>query len=205
LFIVIAALAIVATACGGSSKDAVEAESTPTTNATDLPAATTPGNEPTSTNGLPTVTLETSKGDVVIEMDTKNAPKAAGRFIELVGDGFYDGLTFHRVIPDFMIQGGDPDGNGSGGTDESVVGETPTDGYPIGSLAAAKTATDPDGTFDCQFFITTGVNGENLPPQYARFGTVISGIEVANEIQNVERDANDAPIEKVTINKATVS
>jgi peptidyl-prolyl cis-trans isomerase B (cyclophilin B) len=206
LFIVIAALAIAATACGGSSKDKVDAESTPTTNATDSTAAgTTPGSDPTSTSGLPTVKLATSEGDIVLEMDTKNAPKAAGRFIKLVKDGFYDGLTFHRVVPNFVIQGGDPEGTGAGGTKESVVGETPTDGYPIGSLAAAKTQADPAGTFDCQFFIITGEDGETLPPEYARFGKVISGIEVAKKIEALSPGGDGAPTKKVTIDKATVS
>jgi peptidyl-prolyl cis-trans isomerase B (cyclophilin B) len=202
LFVVIAALAIVTTACGGSSKDAVE--STPTTTTGDT-ATTTPGDEPASSGDLPKVTLETSEGNVVIEMDTENAPIAAGRFIDLVEEGFYDGLTFHRIIPGFVIQGGDPEGTGLGGTDESVVGETPTDGYPIGSLAAAKTGADPAGTFDCQFFITTGEQGASLPPDYARFGQVVEGMDVVTKIENVETDANDMPTTPVTINKATVS
>jgi peptidyl-prolyl cis-trans isomerase B (cyclophilin B) len=202
LFIVIAALAIVTTACGGSSKDS--AESTPTTTKSDT-ATTTPGTKPASTGDLPLVTLETSEGNIVIEMDTENAPKAAGRFIDHVEAGTYDGLTFHRIIPGFVIQGGDPAGNGTGGTDSSVVGETPTDGYPVGSLAAAKTATDPPGTFDIQFFITTGPQGEQLPPEYARFGKVVEGMDVVTKIENVETGPGDVPVEPVTINKATVS
>lgn len=202
LFVVIAALVIVATACGGSSKDAVE--STPTTTSGDT-ATTTPGDEPTSSGDLPKVTLETSEGNIVIEMDTKNAPIAAGRFIDLVEEGFYDGLTFHRIIPGFVIQGGDPEGTGFGGTDDAVVGETPTDGYPIGSLAAAKAGNEEAGTFDCQFFITTGAQGAGLPPDYARFGKVVEGMDVVTKIESVETDVNDMPTSPVTINKATVS
>jgi cyclophilin family peptidyl-prolyl cis-trans isomerase len=203
LFIVIAALALTAVACGGSSKDtnASGSESTTTTPS----GETTPGTGPTSTEGLPTVTLETSEGNIVIEMDTTKAPKAATRFIDLVKEGFYDGLTFHRIIPGFVIQGGDPEGTGMGGTGKSVVGETPSDGYPIGSLAAAKTATDEAGTFDCQFFIVTGTQGESLPPEYARFGKVIGGMDVVKKIESVETGADDKPVNKVTINKATVS
>jgi cyclophilin family peptidyl-prolyl cis-trans isomerase len=208
LFIVIAALAFVlgASACGGSDK--TEAQSEPTTPTTTA-AATCPEapavKAPTSKNNLPVVKLETSCGDIYIEMDTKEAPIAAGRFIDLVEEGFYDGLTFHRVIPDFVIQGGDPDGNGTGGKGNPVVGETPKDGYPIGSLAAAKAGSDPDGSFDSQFFIVTGAQGTQLPPQYARFGQVIAGLEVAENIQAVERDPADAPLQKVTIEKATVT
>jgi cyclophilin family peptidyl-prolyl cis-trans isomerase len=150
--------------------------------------------------------METSLGTIVIELDTVNAPKAAGRFADLARQGFYDGLIFHRVIQGFVIQGGDPQGTGMGGSDTPAVqGETPSDGYPLGSLAAAKTAMDPPGTFDAQFFIVTGEQGTTLPPEYARFGKVIEGLDVAQKISAVETDAADAPVEKVTMKKVTVS
>jgi cyclophilin family peptidyl-prolyl cis-trans isomerase len=148
-------------------------------------------------------------GTMVIKLDTANAPIAAGRFIELAQKGFYNGLTFHRVIPDFVIQGGDPKGDGTGGSGTPpVVGETPKDGYPLGSIAAAKTSTDPDGTFDCQFFIVVGAQGEQLPNQYARFGILTSGMDVAQKIASVPAspDTNkpDTPVvmEKVTISES---
>jgi cyclophilin family peptidyl-prolyl cis-trans isomerase len=137
-------------------------------------------------------------------MDTKNAPKAAGRFIELAKSGFYDGLTFHRVVPGFVIQGGDPNGDGSGGTGESVVGETPKDGYPVGSVAAAKLDTDPAGTFDCQFFIVTGENGTQLPPDYARFAKVIAGMDTVKRIEALG-SGDGPPSGAVRMNKVTVT
>jgi cyclophilin family peptidyl-prolyl cis-trans isomerase len=149
----------------------------------------------------------TSSGCIVIALDTANAPKAAGRFISLAKAGFYDGLTFHRVVPNFVIQGGDPTGDGSGGSGKPpVVGEVPKDGYPLGSLAAAKTGTDPDGTFDSQFFIVTGAQGTQLPPQYARFGHVVAGMDVAQKIEALAPATGDGPpTQKVTMDKVTIA
>jgi cyclophilin family peptidyl-prolyl cis-trans isomerase len=146
-------------------------------------------------------------GTIVIKLDTKNAPKAASRFIELARAGFYNGLTFHRIIPDFVIQGGDPTGTGNGTSGSPpVVGETPKDGYPIGSLAAAKTQTEPDGTFDCQFFIVTGSQGTQLPPQYARFGMVTSGLDVVQKIGMLgSNDQEGTPTQRVVMEKVTIS
>jgi cyclophilin family peptidyl-prolyl cis-trans isomerase len=191
LLILVVALVALAAACSSSAKKVETSTKSPATNAS---------------GGPPTATMVTSKGTIVLELDTKNAPKAAGRFLELAKKGFYDGLTFHRVVPNFVIQGGDPDGTGGGGTGESVAGEVPQDNYPIGSLAAAKTGADPPGTFDCQFFIVTGEAGETLPNEYARFGKVTSGLDVAKSIEALAPPEGDgAPTEKVTINKVTVS
>jgi cyclophilin family peptidyl-prolyl cis-trans isomerase len=153
-----------------------------------------------------TAVMTTSKGEIAIEMDTVNAPAGAAHFINLAQQGFFDGLTFHRVVPNFVIQGGDPEGTGTGGAGNPVVAETPTDGYPIGSLAAAKTQTDPPGTFDSQFFIVTGADGESLPPEYARFGMVTSGLDVAQAIEALATDdPMGTPSETVTIESVTVT
>jgi cyclophilin family peptidyl-prolyl cis-trans isomerase len=127
--------------------------------------------------------------------------------VSLAKSGFYDGLTFHRVVPDFVIQGGDPNGDGSGGSGKPpVVGEVPKDGYPLGSLAAAKAGTDPNGTFDSQFFIVTGAQGTQLPLQYARFGRVVSGMDVAQKIEALAPATGDGPpTQKVTMDKVTIA
>jgi cyclophilin family peptidyl-prolyl cis-trans isomerase len=208
--VLIIGLALVATACSdddggvnvsGSNTSVADATTTvPTT------TATSGSTQPVDADV--TATIRTNMGEMVLAIDTKNAPKAAGRFVELAKDGFYDGLTFHRVVPDFVIQGGDPEGTGAGGTNESVVGETPTDGYPLGSLAAAKTQLDPAGTFDCQFFIVTGPNGTTLDPEYARFGMLISGMDVAKKIEGLAPPGNPQggePTEKVTIETITIT
>jgi peptidyl-prolyl cis-trans isomerase B (cyclophilin B) len=182
-------------ACGSSSGKTASSSPPPTTG---------------SSGPLSTATIQTNMGTIVVTLDTAKAPKAAGRFIELAKKGFYNGLTFHRVVPDFVIQGGDPTGTGTGGSGTApVIGELPTDGYPIGSVAAAKTETDPNGTFDCQFFIVTGSGGAQLPPQYARFGKVTSGMDVAQKIESLANPADGPqggqPTKKVVMEKVTIS
>lgn len=148
--------------------------------------------------------ITTNFGEIVIDLD-ENAPVGAGHFVKLAKEGFYDGLTWHRAAADFVIQGGDPNGDGSGGYGQPVVAEVPTDNYPLGSLAAAKTATDPAGRFDSQFFIVTGSRGLTLPNEYARFGTVTSGLEAA---QNIERlapaEGDGPPTATATIDKVEI-
>lgn len=153
-----------------------------------------------------TATLDTSEGRIVVALDAKNAPVAVNNFVFLARKRFYDGLTFHRVAKGFMIQGGDPAGDGSGDPGYSVKGEVPTDHYPEGSLAAAKTSTDPPGTFGSQFFIVTGPSGATLPNDYARFGRVTEGLDVARRIESFAPESGDgAPTKKVTITTVTIS
>jgi cyclophilin family peptidyl-prolyl cis-trans isomerase len=196
--VVVVALALVPVlaACGGSSEAAVASGGT-------CPATGQSG----ATAAIAVSIGGTTSGCIVVALDTAHAPKAAGRFISLAKSGFYDGLTFHRVVPDFVIQGGDPNGDGSGGSGKPpVVGEVPKDGYPLGSLAAAKAGTDPNGTFDSQFFIVTGAEGTQLPPQYARFGRVVSGMDVAQKIEALAPATGDGPpTQKVTMDKVTIA
>jgi cyclophilin family peptidyl-prolyl cis-trans isomerase len=138
-----------------------------------------------------TATITTSCGDIVVELDAANAPVATNNFVFLAREGFYDGLTFHRVVPDFVVQGGDPAGDGSGGPGYTVEGEPPTDGYEYGSIAAAKGGADPAGTMGSQFFIVTGPNGTALPNDYARFGIVTDGFDVARTLESFA--TGDAP------------
>jgi cyclophilin family peptidyl-prolyl cis-trans isomerase len=178
--------------------------STPTTEAREPVKLTGFTPDPAKTY---TATVKTNFGDIDLALDTKTAPKGAGRFIELSRAGFYDGLTWHRVVKDFVIQGGDPEGTGSGGSgNDPIVAEVPTDHYPIGALAAAKGGNDPAGTFDSQFFIVTGSQGGTLPNDYARFGSVTKGIEVAQEIEALApADGSPTPTKKATIDKITIS
>jgi peptidyl-prolyl cis-trans isomerase B (cyclophilin B) len=154
-------------------------------------------------------TVDTNQGSFQMALDPKVAPQTVNSFVFLANQGFYDGLPFHRIVKDFVIQGGDPEGTGSGGSGSSVVGEVPTDHYPVGSLAAAKTGSDPAGTFDSQFFIVTGSQGATLPNDYARFGSVVSGIEAAQAIEALAPASGDGPptapatIDSVQIDPAT--
>jgi cyclophilin family peptidyl-prolyl cis-trans isomerase len=196
VFVVVGAAFVVA-GCGASNKPAASGTTT-ATGATTCAATPVPHG--------PAATIATNFGCIVVALDVAHAPKAAGRFISLAKSGFYNGLTFHRVVPDFVIQGGDPNGDGSGGSSRPpVVGEVPKDGYPIGSLAAAKTQTDPDGTFDSQFFIVTGAQGAQLTNQYARFGHVVAGMDVAKKIESLAPGGDGPPTQKVTMDKVTIT
>jgi cyclophilin family peptidyl-prolyl cis-trans isomerase len=153
-----------------------------------------------------TALMETSCGPIELELDAKTAPKATNNFVSLSRDGFYDGLPFHRVVKQFVIQGGDPKGDGTGSPGYSVVGEVPTDNYPVGSLAAAKGGTDPPGSYGSQFFIVTGKNGASLPNEYARFGKVTKGIKVAKKIESFAPKAGDGePTQRVLIDTVSIT
>ena len=208
------AIVLLAAACSSSSKNA---------NVQTVPGFSTPGNtaaSPTTAaktvklkgfaakpNKTYTAKLDTNFGPIVITLDAKTAPKASGRFIELARAGFYDGITFHRVVPDFVIQAGDPTGTGSGGSgNPPVVDTTGSNGYPVGSVAAAKTGTDPAGTFDSQFFIVTGSQGASFPNDNALFGKVTSGIDNAKKIEALAPPEGDGPpTQKAVINKVTIT
>lgn len=135
------------------------------------------------------------KGELYPEI----APQSVGNFIALANSGFYDGLIFHRVIPGFMIQGGDPKGTGMGGPGYRIKGEFSMNGVPnplkhtYGVLSMARSMM-PDSA-GSQFFIMTS-NSPHLDGQYAAFGKVLEGMEVADAIVNVRRDRNDRPLEE---------
>lgn len=152
-----------------------------------------------------TATMETTDGTMVIDLDAKNAPIATNNFVFLSRQGFYDGLTFHRIVKDFVIQGGDPQGDGQGGPGYKVPGEVPTNNYEIGSIAAAKTGDDAPGLFGSQFFIVTGDQGVGLPNEYARFGKVTSGLDVALKIQDSPTGSNDKPKKPIYIVKISIT
>ena len=135
-------------------------------------------------------------GKIELELYPEAAPKTVANFLKLVGEGFYDGLIFHRVIPGFMIQGGDPQGNGMGGAKENVVGEFKANGFdnPIkhvrGIISMAR-AYNPNSA-SSQFFIMHA-NAPHLDGQYAAFGKVVSGMEVVDEIASIPTDYSDRP------------
>ena len=150
-----------------------------------------------------TVTVTTNCGDIVITLDTKRAPKTDAAFAGLVKQGFYDGLSFHRIVPGFVVQGGDPLGNGQGGPGYTVVEKPPAKLiYRPGVVAMAKTGSDPAGASGSQFFIVTGDQAESLPPDYALLGRVTKGLDVARTIERVPADAEGVPSRPVVIEKA---
>jgi peptidyl-prolyl cis-trans isomerase B (cyclophilin B) len=149
------------------------------------------------------VVVKTNKGDFRFDLATKISPCTTASFAGLVQKGFFDGLTFHRIVPGFVIQGGDPEGNGMGGPGYSVVDAPPQDTkYEKGLVAMAKTQTDPAGTSGSQFFVVSG-DGVNLPPDYAVLGHVTDGMDVVEKIGKLGNpaDPSGTPTEKVTIDK----
>ena len=135
-------------------------------------------------------------GKIELELYPEAAPKTVENFLKLVGEGFYDGLIFHRVIPGFMIQGGDPQGNGMGGAKDNIIGEFRANGHdnPIkhtrGIISMAR-AFNPNSA-SSQFFIMHK-DAPHLDGQYAAFGKVTSGMEVVDEIASIPTDYNDRP------------
>jgi cyclophilin family peptidyl-prolyl cis-trans isomerase len=150
-------------------------------------------------------TVDTSCGTFVIKLDPKAAPKTGGSFVTLVKKGFYDGLGFHRIAPGFVIQGGDPAGNGSGGPGYKIREKPAQDlVYSEGTVAMAKGGNEPAGTSGSQFFVVTGANA-NLPPDYALLGQVTKGLEVVHRIEGLASTADGPPKRPVVIKKITVA
>ena len=150
-------------------------------------------------------TIETNCGTFEITLDAKRAPKTGGSFKALADAGFYDGLAFHRIVPGFVIQGGDPQGNGQGGPGYSVVEAPPGDlTYTKGVVAMAKTALEDPGTSGSQFFVVTGEDAQ-LPPEYALLGKVTEGQDVVDLIGVAPVGADEQPVEPIVMTKVTVS
>jgi peptidyl-prolyl cis-trans isomerase B (cyclophilin B) len=150
------------------------------------------------------VTLKTNEGTFAFSLDVKDSPNTTASFASLVNKGFFDGLIFHRIVPGFVIQGGDPNGNGTGGPGYATVDVPPSDAqYTKGVVAMAKAGNEPPGTAGSQFFVVTG-DDARLPPDYALLGKVTSGLDVVEKIGQLG-DANQQPTERVVIEKATLS
>jgi peptidyl-prolyl cis-trans isomerase B (cyclophilin B) len=150
-----------------------------------------------------TAVVETSCGTFEIALATKEAPKTANSFAYLAEEGFYDELTFHRIVPEFVIQGGDPEGTGGGGPGYSVVEKPPANlAYTKGVVAMAKTSAEPPGTSGSQFFVVTGADA-GLPPEYALVGRVDKGMDVVERIGKLGTPA-EQPKQTVLIDKVTI-
>jgi len=150
------------------------------------------------------VTMETTEGSFTIELDTERAPVTANNFAYLTEKRFYDGLGFHRIVPGFVIQGGDPQGNGTGDPGYKVTERPPSDlEYAPGVVAMAKGGDEQPGTSGSQFFVVTGSGGSSLPPEYALVGEVTEGMDVVNEIGELG-GSDEQPTRSVVIKKATL-
>jgi cyclophilin family peptidyl-prolyl cis-trans isomerase len=217
---------IALTACGSSSSGSSSTAASTSTgsspasaNVPTVPAGTCihtkPSSTPTVTNfpSAPklainpsrtyTATMATSCGQIVIQLLPKQAPVTVNNFVFLANKGFYNGLTFHRVIPGFVIQGGDPKGDGTGGPGYEFKDELPTTPYTLGDAAMANAGPNTNGS---QFFIIQGSQGASLPLQYSRFGHVTSGQATVNLIANVPSSSQtNMPNQPVWIYNVSIS
>ena len=146
-------------------------------------------------------TLHTNHGAIAVELFDDDAPKTVDNFVKLARDGFYDGVIFHRVIADFMIQGGDPTGTGTGGPGYSFEDEINDHKIERGALAMANAGPDTNGS---QFFVVTTQAAPWLDGKHTVFGRVTEGMDVVDTISEVETGANDKPREPVTIERVEV-
>lgn len=153
-----------------------------------------------------TITME-DNSTITLELYPDKAPNTVNNFVSLVNKGFYDGLIFHRIIPDFMIQGGDPNGNGTGGPGYSIKGEFSENGFENdlkherGVISMARSQL-PDSA-GSQFFIMVA-DAPHLDGEYAPFGKVIEGMDVVDKIVASKRDKNDKPVEEIKMKQVTV-
>ena len=207
-------------ACGGGKKADTTTTNTTTTAAAPTGTATKngcvtvaapaskPRREKKPTVQLPKtkvydVTMVTNCGSFTIRMDQAQAPNAVSSFVSLVQRGFFNQTIFHRIVPGFVIQGGDPTATGMGGPGYSTVDTPPKNAsYTHGVVAMAKTATEPAGTAGSQFFIVTVANA-GLPPDYAIIGKVVKGLTVVDRIGTLG-DASQQPTQVIQIQQASV-
>jgi len=222
LLALLGAFALVLLTGCGSSDDGGDTQAQTTTTAADsgpCKAVDAPTPKPEQHLRKPTLVLDPSKtwdvrmvtncGSFTIRLDVARAPKTAASFASLTKQGFYEDLTFHRIAPGFVVQGGDPQGAGSGGPGYTVVEKPPSDlKYWHGVVAMAKNATEPDGASGSQFFIVTAQDAQ-LPTQYALLGRVVEGLEVADTIATVPlqdpSSTDGPPAEPVVIESAKLS
>ena len=211
ILVVVAAVA----GCGGGDESASQTATAPTTT---KPAATGGCTEATTETHERSLSnehlkldsgkkyrlvLETNCGAFTVTLNQKVAPKAAGSLVSLAKRGFFDDTFFHRIVPGFVIQGGDPTGTGTGGPGYETHDRVPQDAaYVHGAVAMAKASTEPAGTAGSQFFVVTSADA-GLPPDYAIVGKVTSGLDVVDRIGKLG-DAQEQPTRPVVISKVRV-
>ena len=207
--------ALLLVACGGDKGGEATATATATEEAAggcekvDPPAAKDEGSlakpkERLKAGKTYVAKVSTTCGDFEITLDSKRAPRTGGAFKYLADKKFFDDLTFHRIVSGFVIQGGDPKGDGTGGPGFSVVEAPPKDlAYSKGVVAMAKAQTDPPGASGSQFFVVTGEDAQ-LPPDYALLGKVTAGPDVVDKIGLLPTTQAEQPVDPVVIKSITV-
>jgi cyclophilin family peptidyl-prolyl cis-trans isomerase len=201
---------LAASACGGGGEES-EDESASNDGCEQVEA---PQPKPSGNRKAPTETLEagtryslvveTNCGSFTIQLDQKAAPKTAASMVALARDGFYDNTIIHRVVPAFVIQGGDPTGTGSGGPGYQTIDRPPQDAkYTRGVVAMAKAGSDPPGAAGSQFFVVTAADA-GLPPEYAIVGEISEGLDTVERIDHLGNQATERPSQTVLIRRMQV-
>ena len=207
------ALVLVAAGCGGSSSSGGSTEATGGCKDVSAPAARDDGGGTAPTERLDpertwTLAFDTSCGTFVVTLDLDSAPATAASLVSLAKAGYYDDTIFHRIVPGFVIQGGDPTASGTGGPGYSTRDRVPRNAaYTPGVVAMAKAGNEPPGTAGSQFFVVTAA-GTGLTPDYALLGRVTKGMDVVREIGKLGDPASGGagtPLQSVVIEKATVN
>lgn len=195
-----------AAGCGGDGEQATTTEGCesverPAPRAPDTSEQPVAALDKTKSYGL---TFDTTCGSFTVALDIKSAPEAAASLVALSEAGYFDDTTFHRIVPGFVIQGGDPTQRGDGGPGYSTVDPPPENAaYTKGTVAMAKTQVEAPGTAGSQFFVVTA-NDAGLPPEYAIVGEVTEGLDVVERIGELG-DANEQPTQPIVIRAVTVS
>jgi peptidyl-prolyl cis-trans isomerase B (cyclophilin B) len=214
-FLAVLVAASFLTACGGGGDDGSATDTTASTAGTsgecadvEPPDPRDAGSQKTPTTALDTtktytLTFGTTCGSFTVTLDPKLAPKTTASVVALARDGYFDDTIFHRVVPGFVIQGGDPTQSGSGGPGYTTVDVPPSDAaYTKGVVAMAKSPTEPPGTAGSQFFVVTGADA-GLPPEYAIVGTVTEGMDTVERIDALGV-ADGPPSKPVVVTTVTV-
>jgi peptidyl-prolyl cis-trans isomerase B (cyclophilin B) len=205
------ALALALAACGGDGDDEEEAAPMTGNGCEEVVApepkpegGQTPPDRPLEGGKGYQLNVETNCGEFVIRLDLESAPRTAASLVKLAEEGFFDETTFHRIVPGFVIQGGDPTATGTGGPGYTTTDPPPAEArYTKGVVAMAKTGQDPPGTAGSQFFIVTG-DDIGLPPEYAIVGRVTEGLDVVERIGRLGDRATEMPTQPVVISKVLV-
>jgi len=186
-----------------SSSTSSNSNSSSSANKSSLPAPSGITIDPAKTY---TATIETTEGTIEIALDAANAPTSVNNFVYLTKAKFYDGLLFNRAAKDFVIQTGSPQNTTVGGPGYTVQAELPTSAYEVGSVAWAKSGSEPAGTAGSQFFIGTGSGVTSLPKDYGYIGKVTKGLDVAQKIMSFAPASGDGkPTTDVTMTKVTIT
>ena len=226
LVLLLAVVAVVAAGCGGDDDEEAGGDTGAQTTQADTGAGTTENPagacrqvdapEPKQNGGTEapegdleagttySLVFNTNCGSFTVKLDQKTAPETAASLVSLARAGFYDNTIFHRIVPGFVIQGGDPTQTGAGGPGYQTVDPPPPDAaYTYGTVAMAKTAAEAPGTSGSQFFVVTAPDAE-LPPEYAVVGTVSKGLEVVDAIGRLG-DQSQQPTQTVLIEDVSVT